>query len=334
MLYVLHGDDELRRGEWLAEIRNTVALDEGLAGLNTASLSGESLTAEELQAACSTVPFLADKRLVIVDNLAARLEPKGEARKGAPPRAPREGPEKRLLAYLTQVPPTTDLVLAEERPLSPLNAFVVAAVEAGGRVVALNLPRPDSQELRQWLAARARLHGAQLLPEALEAILAFGGNNLRLLDGELAKLAAYADGSPIRAEDVRLSVSYAREVNVFDMVDALGRRDTRSALCRLHELLAEGEAAGYLFVMIARQITLLLRARELLDAGTPPASLAGDLGVHRFVAQKVGDQARNFSALRLRALHEQLLQLDWAAKNGKVEQEAALDVFVASVGTR
>ncbi|MCL4464437.1 MAG: DNA polymerase III subunit delta [Chloroflexi bacterium] len=334
MLYVLHGDDELRRSEWLAEIRNTVALDEGLAGLNTSVLDGQKLTAEELEAACGTAPFLADKRLVIVEGLVSRLEPKGEARKGTPPRAPREGQEKRLVAYLSQIPPTTDLVLAEERLLSPLNAFVVAAVEAGGRPVALSLPRPDSQELRQWLVTRARVHGAQLLSEAVEQLLAFGGNNLRLLDGELAKLAAYADGAPIGAEEVRRSVSYAREASVFDMVDALGRRDTRTALRKLHELLAEGEAAGYLFAMIARQITLLLRARELLDGGTPPASLAAELGVHRFVAQKIGDQARNFSAARLRALHEQLLQLDWASKTGKVEQEAALDVFVASVGMR
>jgi len=335
MLYLVHGEDEFRRAEWLAEIKQTVALDEGLAALNTATLDGKHLTLEELEAACGALPFLADKRLVIVEGLAARAEPRqGQALGEGSKKAARNGAEKKMADYLASVPPSTDVVLYESAKVSAANVFLAAVTNAGGRIVELQPPKPDSQELRNWAAQRARQRRAQFAPDALDQLVAFVGNNMRLLDQEIAKLATYADGRAITGEDVRRQVPSAREANVFEMVDALGRRDTRTALGRLHELLAEGEAAQHLLFMAARQVRLLIQARDLLDAGLPYVSLASELGVHPFVAQKVGDQARNFSMRTLRTLHAELVELDWAVKTGRLEAEAALDLFIAAAGRR
>ncbi len=336
MLYLVHGEDEYRRGEWLAEIRQTVALDPGLAALNTTVLAGQRLTPEELEAACNALPFLADKRLVIVDGLAGRVEPRPEQPKGdqQPKRVARNKAEQRMAAVLASVPETTDLVLNESGKVSADNLFLLAVAKAGGRIVELQPPRPDSQELRQWIAQRARLRGVSLAPEALEMLVAFVGNNLRLLDQELLKLATYADGQPLGVEELRRLVPYAREANVFEMVDALGRHDARLALRRLHELLDEGAAPAYLLFMVTRQVRLLLQAREALDRGASAAGLAAELGLHRYVAQKVGEQARNFSMRSLLALHEQLVELDWATKTGRLEPDAALDLLLASLARR
>ncbi|MHB1133682.1 MAG: DNA polymerase III subunit delta [Chloroflexota bacterium] len=332
MLYLVHGEDALRRTEWLSEVRRSVSPDAGMADLNTVRLDAKVLTAEELEAACGAAPFLADRRLVIVEGLASRLERKDEERK--PPRALREGDEKRLAAYFTNLPEWTDLVLVETRSISALNGFAVALVAAGGKEVRLALPKPNSPELRNWTVERARARGAQLEPTALEELLAYTGNNSLLLEQELSKLAAFADGRAISADDVRQLVTYSREAIVFDFTDALGRRDLRMALGKLHELLDADEAPIYLLTMVSRQVNQLLRARELLDAGTSPGNLATELGVHRFVGQKLGEQARNFSLGRLRTLHDELVAMDAAIKTGKMEPEAALDLFTAAVTRR
>ena len=181
---------------------------------------------------------------------------------------------------------------------------------------------------------RARLRSAQLTADAIDQLVAYAGNNLRLLDQELAKLATYADGAPIGDDDVFRLVAYTREASVFEMVDAVGRRDTRHALRKLHDLLNDGEAAQYLLIMIARQVRLLLLARDALDRGVSTYDLPGELGVHPFVAQKVGDQARNFSLAGLKSLHDQLVELDWAVKSGRLAPEAGLDLLVAGLARR
>ncbi|MHB9090396.1 MAG: DNA polymerase III subunit delta [Chloroflexota bacterium] len=339
MLYLLYGEDEFRRSEWLAEIRRTVAPDTSMADLNTVVLNGQRLTAEELEANCSAAPFLVEKRLVIVENLAQRAEPRrGQQEKGEQEESQQRGrgsPEKRMAEYLTKLPPTTDVVLAESRnKVSANNVFLAAVKSARGSVVEMQPPRSDSRELRDWVIQRAHLHGAQLTAGALDQLVAYAGNNLRLLDQELAKLAAYADGAPISDDDIFRLVSYTREASVFEMVDALGRRDARHALRKLHDLLNDGEAAQYLLIMIARQVRLLLLAREALDRGVSPYGLAGEMGVHPFVAQKVGDQARNFSQAGLIALHDQLVELDWTGKTGRLAPEAGLDLLIAGLARR
>lgn len=332
MLYLLHGEDDLRRGEWLSEMRRTVSLDEGLASLNTAVLDGRRVTPEELEAACGAAPFLADKRLVVVEGLASLLEPpKDDRRRKA--RVP-NATEKRIVEYLAAVPDSTDVVLAEGRDISAVNAFAVAVAEAGGRLIGLPRPKIDSQDLTRWVQERAKNHGSRLAPDALEQLLAYVGNDLRLLDSELAKLATYAEGQTISVDQVRQLVSYSREAIIFDLTDALGRRDARAALRKAHEMLDAGESSYGLLAKVASHVSTLLRARELLDRGTPSAAFAAELGGHPYVAQKTKEQARNFSLPRLRDLHSAMLDLDWKVKTGKTEPEAALDWFLAAVVER
>lgn len=333
MLYLLHGEDEFRRAEWLSELKQTVSLDGGEASLNTVHLNGQRLTFEEIVSHCGAVPFLADKRLVIVEGLAARgdaRQAKSERSKGAA----QDTPEKRMAEYLATVPASTDVVLSESKTLAPSNQFLQAVKAAGGRVIEFKPPKPESRELREWLLSRARARGAQLSEDAADHLLSYLGNNLRLLDQELAKLATYAEDRTIESDDVQRLVAYAREANIFDAMDALGRRDQRLALRKIHDLLAEGQSAQYLLAMIMRHVRLLIEAREALDHGVPPQGMAQVLAMHPFAAQKMGEQARNFSLPALLGLHDQLVELDFAGKTGRLEAETAVDLLVASVGRR
>ena len=78
MFYILHGDDDFGRDEELARLRNRMAGDDpAMADLNTVILDSQKLTLGELRHACDSIPFMADRRLVIVHGLLARLVPSG-----------------------------------------------------------------------------------------------------------------------------------------------------------------------------------------------------------------------------------------------------------------
>src|SRR5512139_2283622 len=72
MFYILHGDNEFEISERVTDFKQKVG-DESLRDLNITVLDGRKTTLSEVQHAADAIPFLADKRLVIVDGLLTRL---------------------------------------------------------------------------------------------------------------------------------------------------------------------------------------------------------------------------------------------------------------------
>ena len=73
MIYLIYGEDSLSVEETLASLRVDSGPDE-LYDVNTTTLNGASVSMAELEAAWSTIPFMADKRIVVVRGLLARME--------------------------------------------------------------------------------------------------------------------------------------------------------------------------------------------------------------------------------------------------------------------
>ena len=95
MITLIHGPAELLRAETLAAIRNGIADDPEMAELNTLRLDGRAATVSELRNACDTMPFLAERRLVIAEGLLARLAApaKGRGKAAEAPQA-KTGPRR------------------------------------------------------------------------------------------------------------------------------------------------------------------------------------------------------------------------------------------------
>jgi DNA polymerase-3 subunit delta len=153
-----------------------------------------------------------------------------------------------------------------------------------------------------------------------------------LLDQEIVKLATYAAGErPITTADVDVLVPYAQAAIIFDLVDALGRRDGRTAAQTLHSLLDAGEHPLGLMAMIVRQFRLLIQVKELKDEGDNSQAIAKALGIHPFPARKLYNQATHFTAAQLEMVYRHLLDTEVAIKSGEIDAEVALDLLVAGL---
>jgi DNA polymerase-3 subunit delta len=327
MFYLFHGEDEFSRSETLAALKEKMG-DPGLAELNTTIFDGSKVTLGELEHACGSVPFMADRRLVIVEGLLTRLESKGK--EGALPDWQKEYLEK-LTQYLQRLPETTRLVLVEDRSISKNNPVLrLALADERGHVK--EFKPPQGKALNRWIEERVRKKGGQINPAAVETLAAFVGNDLRLLDQEIEKLIAYVDQArPISEDDVRLLVSYVREANIFEMVDALGQRDGQQAAKLLHQLLDEGEHPLALLGMIVRQFRIMIQVKELNGQGLNQQEIAAKLKLHRFVVKKAVRQAMNFSMEQLEAIYRKLLETDIAIKTGQMDEVLALDMLVVGL---
>lgn len=324
MFYVFHGDDDLARTEQVAEFKTRLG-DPSVRDLNTSVLDGRRLSLAELRRACDSVPFLAEKRLVVVEGLlsglAARRGKKGEGDKTLAD----------LLAYLPDLPDTTRLILVEPQTLAATHPVVKLAMSLDRRTVR-EFRLPPAGQLAHWVAERARRHGGQVAPDAAALLAEFSGGDLRALDQEILKLLTYVNWArPVTAADVRLLTSDVRQGDVFAMGDALAQGDGHAAARQLHRLLNAGEAALSLLGMIIRQFRLLIQLKELSEDNVTGQAAAARLNVHPFVAGKLGRQARAFTMEQLETIYHHLQEMDLAIKTGQVEDVVALDTLVAGL---
>ncbi len=318
--YVFHGSDAFTRAETIAEFKRKLGPPD-MVDLNTTYLDGKNLSLGELRHACDAVPFLADKRLVIVDGMLSWLQGQKAA----------SDELDALLDYLPRLPDTTRLVFVEGDSLPAKHPALKLAQKADRGYVKQFEP-PKDKALPGWIVKRTKKHGAEIEPRAAHQLAAVVGNDLRLLDQEIIKLATYTNGErPITSDDVDALTPYVQEAIVFDMVDALGRRDGPTAAQTLHRLLETGEHPMGLLAMIVRQFRLLIQVHELKRQGENANSIARIIKLHPFPTKKLYSQANYFTAAQLEKVYRHLLETDVAIKTGKIDVQVALDLLVAGI---
>ena len=326
MLHVLYGQDEFRASEALRALRDSLDEDGSLA-TNTTTLAGRSLGPHELIQHASALPFLSPVRLVIVEGLLTALG----SRKGV------VDTWQPLLDFLPQMPESNHVVLLEPPPKSNDRG---GSVGRSPLLTALkkhpNVTVTEFQELKaygrqghpsevaQWLQDRAVRRGISIEPRGIEALAELVGANLRALANELEKLATYADGRTITADDVRLLTPQVKEERIFDLVDATVEGQAPKALAILRDMLTRETAdSGYIQVMIARALRQLVRATELVEAHASQEDVASALGVRGYPLTKLMRQARATTRSAAEAGLRAAEQADHAVKTGALQSEAA-----------
>jgi len=311
MIYLFFGPNDLARAEAIQALRVQIPAD--VQDFNVVSLDGRKLRVDALAAACEAMPFLHDRRLVIVEEVLKNAKA-GEAREA-------------LRAYLPNVPATTDLVFAEREDVDKRSAVYTYIKQHG---TLQDFQPKQGAELQRWMQVRAKQLDATLQPAAGALLEEWIGNDGRALVNELHKLATYVGlGGMIGPEQVRLLVEDTSESSVFAFVDALAARQLAPALALLRDLFDAGQAPQYLLFMVARQVRLLLQVKELAKDRMRPEAMASALKQVPFVVRKANEQAARFDEQAIMRLHDRLVELDHWGKTGRIDPETALELLVA-----
>lgn len=325
--YIYHGVEEYLRARAVAALAAQLG-DASLAAMNAATLDGRKLSLPELRDAVEALPFLVEKRLVVVSGLFARLAGKG----GRPSKADQQFMSG-LLAYVPTASPATWLVFDEEG-LPEAHPVLQLAKQHPDKIQAQMFGRLSEAALRSWLAQRAKDQGGTLAGDAIDALATAGDVDLRLLDQEIGKLITYAHGRAVSGSDVKKLVHAARSVDVFAMVDSLGQRNGRRAIEQFHSLVDDGEPPIRLLGMITRQFRLITQAKDLGERRAPIAEVMRALGVQKFLAEKMLTQSRPFQMAQLEAIYGRLLETDQNIKTGQMEPLLAIDMLIAEIAAR
>ncbi|MDQ3448638.1 MAG: DNA polymerase III subunit delta [Chloroflexota bacterium] len=268
----------------------------------------------EIEQRLATAPLFGGGTLVVV------RQPSGLLREG--------NARARLMALIPGVPPGNGLCLCElasssGAPSATAREVRDAVTAAGG--VTRDFPVPTRERMEAWIVARAReldismgQGAARLLAERVGAYVRESDVDRRrqtqLVDGELQKLSLFRPGSTVSREDIADLVAEAVPGSAWAFLDAVGSRRLPDAAKLAERLVADSVPIQVLVAQLHRRLRELVIVREHIDSGIRGGALVREMKVQPFRAQKLEEQARQWSAGGLTTALDGLLELDLASK--------------------
>jgi DNA polymerase III subunit delta len=312
-----YGTDEFAISRRISDIASQTDKD----GMNTSRFDARLAGEEDLNNAVNSMPFLSEKRLVILTNLSQKFN-SAETK-------------KKFIKFLGDVPSTTVLVLHETiEPREVEKHWLFKAVARIGSVKSESLMAPRVWDMPFWIVNETKVQGGKISHRAAEKLAELVGADTRQAAQEIIKVLTYVNWERlIDVPDVEAVCVFTAEVNIFELVDGIAAGEGRRSQSLLQKMLEEGNA-DYVYAMIIRQFRLLIQAREIIDNRGKAEDVQKALNVIRFVAGKVYQQAGRFTMRNLESIYRRLLTMDEAAKTSAMPLDLALEMFVVEMGGR
>ncbi|PIZ56901.1 DNA polymerase III subunit delta [bacterium (Candidatus Torokbacteria) CG_4_10_14_0_2_um_filter_35_8] len=317
-MILIHGEDNFQSLQKLKEIKKNFKKEDP-SNLNLIEIDcGESILFDEIENKLKSVPFLSKKRLIILRNLFTKNKSKKL----------REQVSDLILE--NKIPKTTNLVVYEPGKFDKrIKLFKFLDKE---REI-MEFGFLQETQLTNWIQKEIEKRKGKIEKRALEKLVLFVGPNLWQMVQEIEKLVNYKDGGLVTGEDVELLVKSSLDTNIFNFIDALGRKQTSLAIKLLHEQIDSGAHELYLLKMMVYQFRNLIIVKDLLEQRTPVYEIARKAKMHPFVVQKTTQQVQNFSLDRLKEIYNLLFETDVKVKTGKADGILSLDLLVSECVT-
>lgn len=326
-VYLVLGEERLLEGRVVAAIREATAAG-GVAGFNEDKFTAGESSIGAIIGAARMVPMMAPRRFVLVRGLDRWEKKEGEG--DEPPAPSKKGkvevsPLDELAEYVKAPPSSTVMVLVASK-LHGQRRLVTAAKKGGFVVTCDPLPR---EALPRWIADAAREKRHPMTSDVADLLAEIAGPELGYVTDALERLSLYVGpGAPITEDAVAAVVTRVRQSSVWELLDAVGRRETAKALAILADVYDPRDRGLKLLGAVAWSVRQLVKLDSALRGGADVREAAQRAGVPSF---KVNDAARTVRSLppaTLAAWLRLLAETDLALKSSRRPEQATLETML------
>ncbi len=310
-VYLLCGEQAYLR------IQNRDRLRAALLGdgdeMNVSVYSGMDVTAREVIDEAQTLPFFADRRVILLEN-SVFFSKKASVESDA------------LAAFIPDIPESASLVFVEESPDKRKKLY--KAIQKTGFV--LNCEDLSPQMLGRWTGGLFKKAGLMIDGPTLNRFLETVGEDMMNIVSESEKLIAYCMGrESVTAADIEAVCSPRLKDRIFEMIGAVSRRQKDKALAIYMELISLRTPSQVILTLLQREFSRLVQVKELQEAREPEAEIAKSVGLSPWIVKKnYLPIARNLDARRLTRSLQLCLQADQDYKSGLMEAGVAVEMTI------
>lgn len=320
MILFLYGPDTFRSRRQLKKIIEKFKADRDPQGFNVVQVDAERVEPSAILGEILTMPFLAEKRMVVIENL---LVSKHEELRGD------------ILERIknNSISESTVLVFWEATDTFKTKSAKALCDRLSTEKFAQKFEEFKGAQLFSWADGEIKEQGGLIHRQALQYLIDATGGDMWRLQHLAHQLCAYKGGEEICIADINDFIDARADDNIFNLVDAIVAKQPKEVFAMMRAQYNKGEDAGYIFAMIVRQFRILLQLRDVFEREDNPTSdaLATRLALHPFVVKKSLPLVKRYTMDELERIYKDLLELDINTKTGRGSQSVLLDVFVGKV---
>lgn len=308
-VYLLYGEETYLKRQKKTLLLSAVTTPEDQ--MNFSAFEGKGINVTELVDLAETMPFLAEYRVILVEN-------SGFFKNAAP---------DALTDYIGTIPESACLIFVEDE-VDKRGKLYKAVAKYGA---AVEYARLNQTTLTKWVIGKVGKEGKKISERTLQSFLFRCGDDMECIDRELEKLFCYTlDRDVITEEDLAAVTSGQMTDNIFDMITAFAARDRKKAFTLYYELLQQKESPYHILFLVIRQMNQLLQLKDLREQGLDTHTIAERTGSPDWLVRKNLAQANAFSLTQLKSAVRDGVAAEESFKTGRLDERTAVELFLST----
>ncbi len=308
-VYLLFGDETYLVQQYKDKLVN--ALTDVEDTLNFSKFVGEGSDPTEMISFCQTMPFFADRRVVLVSGSGLFAKSNDY-----------------LADNIPGLPDTAVMVFVEKDVDKRSRTY--KAVDRYGET--LEFVTPDERTLTIWITAQVKAVSKEIEQSAVFKLIENAGSDMNVIRNELDKLIAYCMDVPrITLKDVNEICISNPEDDVFQMIECIARGQKSKAIHLYHGLLDRKEPALKILFLIARQFDILLKIKLCAREGKTDEQTAEITGIRSWLVKKYREQSDRYSYEQLRTIVDKCQEMDYKFKTGQISDTIAVELLIVEI---
>ena len=185
----------------------------------------------------------------------------------------------------------------------------------------------DEKDLPKFVIKEFLNNGYKIDYKTASYFVDYVGKNVDILLSEINKMIVYKDtDKEIFIEDIINISSKGFNDNVFDLSDAIMKKDFKKIFSCYNDLMILKEEPIKIIALLASQFTLVYQSKLLSKEGFMSKDIASTLKVHPYRVKLALET--NYPDFELKDILKKLHNLDYEIKTGKVDKIVGLENFL------
>lgn len=316
--YIFCGIDEELIKENIRSLVNKF-LDKNFIDLNYVKFDGDNLdNFDGIINACETLPFMSDKKVVLVYRANFLGEGEDNAKKNL---------YNGLKDYISNISSSTILILYYVfKNKREKMSYKVQKLD--NKCTLVKMDKMFGRQLEAKVKNIFESKDKDIGNVELKLFCSNLQNDMGIMENEVEKLCCYTMDRAIKKEDIYAMYPKKEEDDIFDLVDLIGDKKVKEAVDILNELIYKGDKIPEIMYMIERQFKLLYRIKDSLLKGKDKNFIVGDIKLPLFICEKLIAQSKKFTLSQIKKAIDICLNSEEKMKNSSVNKKIEMELLI------
>ncbi len=303
--YLIYGTEAYLKKIYMNKLKAAIIQDTD--DMNYSYFEGKASWLKDMISIADTLPFFADRRLIIIENSGLFKE------------------QNELADVIRNIPDTTIILFVENEIDKRSKLF--KAVKDIGYICEINTLNPI--ELKQFVIRELNKEHKSISDSDAAALIELIGTDMMLITNELHKLTSYcATKDRITLADCENICTVTLSSHIFKMIDLIAQKKQKEAIVLYNELLKLKQAPLSILYNINKHFNNLYLIAALRSENRTEQEIISKTGILPWKIRDYNYQLRTLGMKRLKAAVEYGADMDERIKTGRMDDQMAVEMVI------